>query len=225
MRPNPKKIEALMEHRPSDTYYQNERRDLIPFITRQGTRLIDIGCGEGVFALMLKREMGYTEAWGMEIDDKAARIAATRLDRVILGDVVKTLDELPDGYFDLACMNDLLEHLMWPEEFLIRLRAKLSPAGRIFCSVPNIRQFRLLWNLLQHQDFEYTERGLLDRTHIRFFTKRTFLSLLTRAGYEPISVVGTGTTKSWKFKILNALTLWRSEDMRHGQFYIQAKPS
>lgn len=213
-----------MKQRPSDTYYQNERRDLLPFIPRQGTRLLDIGCGEGAFALLLKREMGYNEAWGMEIDDKASKIAATRLDRVIHGDVVSNLDELPDGYFDLISMNDILEHLMWPEELLARLRIKLSPNGRIFCSVPNIRQYRLLWNLLQHQDFEYTESGLLDRTHIRFFTRRTFLSLLTRAGYEPVSIVGTGTTKSWKFKILNALTLWRSYDMLHAHFYIQAKP-
>ena len=214
-----------MKNRPLDAYYQCERRELIPFIPRLGTRLIDIGCGEGAFALMLKREMGYTEAWGMELDDKAARIAATRLDRVIQGDVVQTLDELPDGYFDLICMNDLLEHLMWPEEFLVRVRAKLSPNGRIFCSIPNIRQYRLLWNLLQYQDFEYTDSGLLDRTHIRFFTRRTFISLLTRAGYEPVSVVGSSTTnrKSLKFRILNALTLWRSEDMRHVQFYIQAK--
>ena len=214
-----------MKQRPSDTYYQDERRGLLPFIPRQGTRLIDIGCGEGVFALMLKREMGYTETWGMEIDDKAANIAATRLDRVIQGDVVQTIDELPDGYFDLVCMNDLLEHLMWPEEFLVRLRAKLSPEGRIFCSIPNIRQYRLLWNLLQHQDFEYTESGLLDRTHIRFFTRKTFISLLKRAGYEPVSVVGSSVKKrrSLKFIILNALTLWRSEDMRHVQFYIQAK--
>lgn len=205
--------------RPSGPYFQNERRDLIPYIPRQGARVLDIGCSEGAFAAMLKRECGYTEAWGMEFDDKAAEVAATRLDRVIHGDVVKTLDELPNGYFDLVCMNDVLEHLIWPEELLKRLHAKLSPNARIFCSVPNIRQFRILWNLLQYQDFEYTEQGTLDRTHLRFFTRRTFLSMLDRAGYEPVSVVGCcGTTKSWKFKILNALTLWKGDDMQHISF-------
>ena len=213
-----------MNQRPSDEYYQAERRNLLPWIPSQGERLLDIGCGEGAFALMLKRERGYVEAWGMELDDKAAKVAATKLDRVILGDVVQTLDELPDGYFHLVCMNDVLEHLMGPEKFLIRLRAKLAPDSRIFCSVPNIRQYRFLWNLLQYQDFEYSDQGLLDRTHIRFFTRRTFLSLLNRAGYEPVSVTGFGDTKSWKFKILNALTLWRGDDMRHSHFFIQAKP-
>ena len=211
--------------RPQDSYYQNERRDLIPYIPRQGTRLLEIGCGEGQFAFMLKRECGYTEAWGMEFDDKAVKIAATRLDRVIHGDVVKTLDDLPDGHFDLVCMNDVLEHLVWPEDVLKRLRAKLSPNARIFCSIPNIRQYRILWNLIQHQDFEYTEQGTLDRTHLRFFTRRTILSMLERAGYETVSIIGCcGTTKSWKFKILNALTLWRGEDMQHSHFYVQAKP-
>lgn len=214
----------MINQRPSNNYYQNERRDLLPFIPRQGSRLLDIGCAEGAFALMLKRECGYTETWGMEFDDKAAEVASTRLDRVIHGDVVKTLKDLPDGYFDLICMNDVLEHLIWPEELLKHLRAKLSPNARIFCSIPNIRQFRVLWNLLQHQDFEYTESGILDRTHLRFFTRRTFLSVLDRAGYEPVSVVGCcGTTKSWKFKILNALTLWKGNDMQHSHFYILAK--
>lgn len=215
----------LTSNRPTDAYYQSDRRGLLPLIPRQGSKLLDIGCGEGAFALMLKNELGYTEIWGMEMDEKAARSAASRLTRVLDGDAVARLDELPDGYFDLICMNDFLEHIIWPEEFLIRLRAKLSPEGRIFCSIPNLRHFRLIWNLLQFQDFEYTDQGLLDRTHIRFFTVRTFLSLLKRAGYEPVSVTGSGgATKSWKFKILNALTLWRSEDMRHAQFFFQAKP-
>lgn len=213
-----------MSQRASDAYYQSERRDLLSYIPRQGARLLDIGCGEGGFALMLKRECGYTEVWGMELDGKAAQVASTRLDRVIRGDAAHTVDELPDNYFNLACMNDVLEHLMWPEDFLKRLRPKLAPGGRIFCSVPNIRQYRLLWNLIQHQDFEYAEAGLLDRTHVRFFTRRTFLSMLARAGYEPVSVIGWGTTKSWKFKILNALTFWRSDDMRHSHFFIQARP-
>jgi 2-polyprenyl-3-methyl-5-hydroxy-6-metoxy-1,4-benzoquinol methylase len=214
---------SLMNQRPSDGYYQSERHELLPYIPRHGTCLLEIGCGEGGFALMLKSERGYTEAWGIELDEKAAGVAATRLDRVIRGDATGALDELPDNYFNLACMNDVLEHMMWPEAFLKRLRAKLAPDGRIFCSVPNIRQYRLIWNLLQYQDFEYAEAGLLDRTHVRFFTRRTFLSLLARAGYEPVSVVGWGTTKSFKFKILNALTLWRSDDMRHSHFFIQAR--
>jgi len=187
---------------------------------------MDIGCGEGAFALMLKRECDYNEAWGIEFDEQAAEVASTRLDRVIQGDVVKIIDDIPNGYFDLICMNDVLEHLIWPEDLLKRLRSKLSPDGLIFCSVPNIRQYRILWNLLQYQDFEYTEQGILDRTHLRFFTRRTFLSMLERAGYEPVSVVGCcGKTKSWKFKILNALTLWKSDDMQYSHFYIQAKPA
>lgn len=213
----------MINQRPIDTYYQSERRELLPYIPRQGSKLLDVGCGEGAFAMMLMRECGYTKAWGMEFDDKAAEVASTRLERVLHGDAAKTLDDLPDGYFDLVCMNDVIEHLMWPEEFLNRLRTKLSPSALIFCSIPNIRQYRLLWNLLQHQDFEYTDGGLLDRTHIRFFTRKTILSMLDRAGYEPVSVVGWGTTKSWKFKILNALTLWHSNDMQHSHFYILAK--
>lgn len=210
--------------RPSDPYFQNERRDLLPLIPHHGTKLLDVGCAEGGFAHLLKQERGYTEAWGMELDERAASVASTRLEKVVIGDVTQTLDSLPNHHFDLVCMNDVLEHLIWPEEFLKRLHGKLTPDAYIFCSVPNIRQFRILWNLLQHQDFEYTESGILDRTHLRFFTKKTFLSMLDRAGYEPLNVVSCcGTTRSWKFRILNALTLWRGSDMQHSHIYVLAR--
>jgi len=76
------------------------------------------------------------EAWGWSFDDKAAKVASTRLDRVLHGDATKTLNDLPDNYFDLICMNDVIEHLIWPEEFLKNLRAKLSPDGRISALFP-----------------------------------------------------------------------------------------
>ena len=209
--------------RPDDSYYQGERRELLPYIPMLGDRLLDVGCSEGGFAAMLKRECGYKEIWGMEYDESSAAIASKVLDRVILGDASICLEQLPDGYFNLICLNDVIEHLIWPEMFLAGLKPKLAHDARIFCSIPNLRQYRLLWNLLQSQDFEYTDSGLLDRTHLRFFTRRTMLSLLDRAGFEPTSVIGWGTTKSWKFKILNALTLWRGKDMMHSHFFILAK--
>ena len=211
--------------RAPDPYYQSERRDLIQYIPKQGSRVLEIGCGEGAFALMLKTECGYKEAWGIELDDQAASVAVTRLDRVIHGDIEQLFDELPDNYFDLICMNDVIEHLVWPEDIVKRLKVKLSSNGKFFCSVPNIRQYRILWNLIQHQDFEYTEQGTLDRTHLRFFTPRTILSMLNRAGYEALSVnTCCGSTKSFKYKILNALTLWRGKDMQHSHIYVLAQP-
>lgn len=211
--------------RAPDQYYQSERRELIKYIPMQGSRVLEIGCGEGAFALMLKKECGYKEAWGMEFDEQAASVADTRLDRVIRGDIDQTLDQLPDNYFDLICMNDVIEHLVWPEDIVKRLKEKLRHGGNFFCSVPNIRQYRILWNLIQHQDFEYTEQGTLDRTHLRFFTPRTILSMLNRAGYEVVLVdTCCGSTKSFKYKILNALTLWRGQDMQHSHIFVLAKP-
>ncbi|NNM52246.1 MAG: class I SAM-dependent methyltransferase [Pseudomonadales bacterium] len=213
----------MNKSRPDDTYYQGERRELLPYIPMLGDRLLDVGCGEGGFAAMLKRERGYQEIWGMEYDEKSAAVASSLLNRVIPGDASNALGALPDDYFNLICLNDVIEHLIWPEAFLAGLKQKLTQDARIFCSIPNLRQYRLLWNLLQSQDFEYTDSGLLDRTHLRFFTRKTMLTLLDRAGFEPTSVIGWGTTKSWKFKILNALTLWRGNDMMHSHFFILAK--
>lgn len=205
------------------SYFQCERQDILSYVPKSGSRMIDIGCGEGAFAELVKKNNGFKEVWGMELDEKSAAVASTRLDRVVKGDIVETLKELPDNYFDFACMNDILEHLVWPELFLKELRTKLTANATIFCSVPNIRYYRLIWNLLQHGDFEYQDSGILDRTHLRFFTKKSFLSVLARTGYEPVQVIIPTKSQSFRFKILNLLTLMRGHDMQSTHLYILAK--
>ena len=97
-------------------------------------------------------------------------------------DIVKNL--LPDHYFDLVIANDVIEHMEYPSTFLRSIRCKLADNGHIIGSVPNVRYVSNLWNLLLKRDWQYTEAGVLDNTHLRFFTQKSIARTLTEAGFS-----------------------------------------
>jgi SAM-dependent methyltransferase len=120
---------------------------------------------------------------GIEIVPEAAERAALRLDRVIAGSA-ETLDLTGAGLenFDGVILADVLEHLTDPWGFLERLRGVLAPGAVVAASIPNVANLWLLDELAAGR-FDYTDDGLLDRTHIRFFTRKTIAALFERTGY------------------------------------------
>jgi hypothetical protein len=95
----------------------------------------------------------------------------------------------------------------------------------VVASIPNVRYFFNMWNLVVHQDWQYTEQGILDRTHLRFFTRRSILATFESLGYcveciEGINPLG----RSRKFHLLNWLLFNKIEDMRYVQFAVVARP-
>jgi 2-polyprenyl-3-methyl-5-hydroxy-6-metoxy-1,4-benzoquinol methylase len=204
-------------------YYARPRPEMVPFVPRTARRILDVGCGQGVFAGRLRETSG-AQVWGIELDPLAAAMAAERLDRVITGDALTAAAELPDGHFDCAVMNDLLEHLVHPETLLARLRPKLAPGGCVVASIPNVRHFSNLWNLVVRGEWHYTDEGVLDRTHLRFFTRRSLPALFAAGGYRLVTVQGITPTRSWKFRACNLAALGRLDDARWLQFACVAVP-
>ena len=123
--------------------------------------------------------------WGVELDAEAAACAQDHLDAVINADAESRSLELPDSYFDCIVFGDVLEHLVDPEAFLIKVRSSLKPGARLVANVPNIAHWSVICGLLQG-NFEYASEGLLDRTHKTFFTIESFRTMLWRAGYVPL---------------------------------------
>ncbi len=208
-------------------YYGRPRREMIAQVPVAARRVLDIGCGAGAFGSGLKtawngqgREL---EVWGVEMDAAAAARAAEVLDRVVVGDVSAALSELPTGDFDVVILNDILEHIVAPETLLSALRSCLRPGGHVVASVPNVRHFPNVVNLVVHGRWDYTDEGILDRTHVRFFTRSSMVSLFTGCGFVVESVAGINPTGSLKFKLLNLLTLGKWSDMRFLQFAIRAR--
>jgi 2-polyprenyl-3-methyl-5-hydroxy-6-metoxy-1,4-benzoquinol methylase len=186
--------------------------------------ILDIGCGTGQFLKLVRESVPVTTCWGLEIDPEAAEAARGHLDRVICGDVVVEGVRLPDKAFDVIVMNDVLEHLYDPAAVLRELRPKLRASGVIVASLPNVRFILNVRDFVWRGDWAYTSAGILDRTHVRFFTRKSMERMFQEAGYRVNLLQGINRIKSYKFTLLNAVTMGLLEDMRYVQFAIVADP-
>lgn len=143
-------------------------------------RVLDLGCGTGALGAHLKRRPGL-EVVGVTFSEEEAREARTRLDEVVVCDL-EELDPAGLGRFDCVVCSHVLEHLTRPEELLRRLRASLTADGLLVVALPNALYWRQRFEFLRGR-FEYTDGGLMDRTHYRFYDWRTARALLTDCGY------------------------------------------
>lgn len=147
-----------------------------------GKRVIDFGCATGYLARLL-RARG-CEVVGVEINEKAAKIAEEFCERVIVADLdyVTLTELLPDQKFDVAVFGDVLEHLRNPWELLEEVRQILTDDGYVVASIPNVGHGAVRLALLKGQ-FQYEQLGLLDSTHLRFFTRQSVIDLFEQSGY------------------------------------------
>jgi len=148
-----------------------------------GSTVLDCGCAGGYTARALVEERGCTVD-GAEISDDAARTAEDVCRRVYVGSLDDPifLSTLGSGY-DRILFGDVLEHVVEPGLALERIRPHLAEGGRILASIPNTAYWRVRLHLLLGR-FEYRDSGLLDRTHLRFFTFRTACRMVERAGFR-----------------------------------------
>lgn len=210
-------------------YYGNQRREMIPFVPSTAATVLDLGCGAGVFSARLKAtrqaEGKAVEVWGVEMSAEAAARAGKVLDRVLTGEISEQLPNLPAGYFDCIVLNDILEHLVHPENILKVLGALLKPGGHLVASIPNVRYFFNVLDLVWHGRWEYTDEGILDRTHLRFFTRSSIIRMLQDCGFSVVKIQGINPTGSIKFKLANLGSFGRYSDMRYLQFAVVARPA
>lgn len=199
---------------------------MLKYIPKNVKRTLDLGCACGDFSYLVKSNFG-AECWGIEIDEQAARVAATKLDRVINADVNQCLEKIPNNYFDCIICNDVLEHLVDPYALLINLRKKLTREGLVVASIPNIRYCRNLFELVVRGNWDYKDKGILDKTHLRFFTYKSVVKMFPQLGYELLTIEGLEPERNIKtvaVRILTMLFFNKFEDIRYSQFACVAKP-
>jgi SAM-dependent methyltransferase len=143
-----------------------------------GRRLLDVGAADGFLSELLSRQGWRVTA--LERDSAQADKARGRCAEVVVADLEEAPRLLAES-FDVIVYGDVLEHLTDPLRALVALNRSLAPDGRVIASVPNVAHLWVRLSLLTGR-FDYGERGILDRTHLRFFTRRTFLALLRDAG-------------------------------------------
>ncbi|MEN8257636.1 MAG: methyltransferase domain-containing protein [Thermodesulfobacteriota bacterium] len=151
-------------------------------------RILEVGCNTGYFGETLK--LAGHSVFGVEISAECAALAEERLDHVFAGTIEAYLDSpvYSKEQFDCIIFGDVLEHLVNPGEVLVKIRERLLPGGIIVASVPNVAHLAVRLMLLEGR-WEYSDRGVLDRTHMRFFDKRGLMELFALTGYRVLSVV------------------------------------
>jgi 2-polyprenyl-3-methyl-5-hydroxy-6-metoxy-1,4-benzoquinol methylase len=167
-----------------DSPYWSEARshvaDLVPGSAR---RVLDVGCNDGTFGASVLARRPDREVWGIEPHDLDAEAASRRLTGVAKGFYPDVLDQVP-GSFDCVSFNHVLEHMVDPWAALRLTRERLTPGGVIVGELPNVRHLPFLVDLVVRGRFDYVDSGLLDRTHLRFFTRSSAHDLFTSTGYE-----------------------------------------
>lgn len=209
-----------------DSYYQNSRSELEFLIPRNVRKIFEVGCGDGAFRKYLPEQAEYI---GVEPNTKSAEIARTICDKVLVGFFEDIECEIPENYFELAVANDVIEHSLDHNKFIRLIGAKLKEGSYFIGSIPNVRSFELLYNLLIKKDWKYTESGILDYTHLRFFTQLSLERALKDGGFidiviTPINKISpNGKIKPVKSLIINIIKFLFGSDIGYAQLAFSCK--
>jgi 2-polyprenyl-3-methyl-5-hydroxy-6-metoxy-1,4-benzoquinol methylase len=203
-------------------YYAIERIPLIAMLDRAPGRVIEIGCGTGLSLKYLK-EHGATETVGVELRSDVADAAKNNggVDRVFNLNFVE--DDIPEseGLFDTVILSHVLEHFPDPNFILNKIKKHLNLNARILIALPNIRHLSVLIPLIFQGKFSYSDSGILDHTHLRFFTKSSAIEMLQNNGYRSLNChleLGGG-----KSKMLSAVSFGAADEFAGYAINILAK--
>lgn len=180
-------------NKPNINYFRNQRKALSIHIPNGNHRILDVGCGSGHFGANLKMSGKAAQVFGIEIFGEAAKEAASHLDGVKCADLdTLVLSELHQEWgqlkFDYIVFADVLEHVKNPWAALEEFKKWLFPNGKVIISIPNVRHWSVLFSLALRGRWDYQDAGIMDRTHLRFFTKSTACEMAQKSGYQIASV-------------------------------------
>lgn len=197
--------------------YDFDRVEMLPFVPTGARTILDVGCDTGRFGALLRSRIPDAEIWGID----PAEFPNTAYDERLVGSYP---DDLPTHKtFDCVVFNDVLEHMIDPWSVLQGTAAHLAPHGVVVASIPNVRHKSVVYQLVLRGDWRYAPAGILDSTHLRFFTRSSIRRLFEDSGMVidtivPINVGGIGRVAT-----LNRLTGGRMIDFLTLQFAVVAR--
>lgn len=197
---------AALENRPfekSRDYYSGVRTDLVSLAPDIRGRVLEIGCAEGLTLEYLKTRFD-CEVVGLDYCESALAEARSKGLEVHVCDLNSEQLPFKEGEFDYIIIGDVLEHLYDPWSVLRDVAKTMKDDGTILISIPNVKHYTLLKDLILRDRWEYCEAGLLDVTHIRFFTFDGIMKLLSRSGLT-LSGVKHNIVRSRFMRFLNLL--------------------
>jgi 2-polyprenyl-3-methyl-5-hydroxy-6-metoxy-1,4-benzoquinol methylase len=212
----------MISEKSEQVYFGYVRPEMVQFLPNEYSKVLEIGCNVGNFRQFVSKQCEY---WGVETFEEAANVAKTKMDKVLVGFYDKVADEIPDNYFDLVIANDVIEHMEEPWDFLQSIKKKMTVNAFIVLSIPNVRYYDNLKKLLIHKDWKYEDCGILDITHLRFFTEKSIIRLMNEnefeiemmKGIKPIKIRKRHLPIYWFAKII------LGTDIKFLQFGVRAK--
>jgi O-antigen biosynthesis protein len=169
------------------SYHAYFNPQLLDLLAHSPRHLLDIGCANGILGKYVKDSTPGARVTGIEPNQAAAAAARANIDVALCGkfedfDLVK--EGIPHGSIDTVVAADVLEHMYDPWHTLVNLKPYLSKDAQLIISIPNTRHINLIAQLADGGAWTYAERGLLDITHIRFFTLKEMAAMLEQTGYR-----------------------------------------
>lgn len=168
-------------------YFAAPRDEVVEFLPQTARRVLEVGCGSGAFRAHFPPNVEY---WGIQPQDGPATEAEEHLTKVLRGNFEEHEHNLPDAYFVLIVCNDVIEHMPDHRQFLRGIQRVMAADALLVGSVPNVRLLSNLVRLLAKRDWEYVDSGILDYTHLRFFTQKSLTRELAATGFTIERVAG-----------------------------------
>ena len=200
-------------------YFKGKRNELEKFIPSNVKTVLEVGCGEGGFRASFDNNVEY---WGVEPNKEVSEIAESKLYKVFNATYEEVEQDIPESYFDLIVCNDVIEHMVDHDYFFKNIKDKMKEDGKLLISIPNVRFINNLYNLIFKKDWKYEEEGILDKTHLRFFTKKSLVDTLKGHRYKINNFEGINklNPKGFKKMIKYLLLLTGNEDTLYLQFAV-----
>jgi 2-polyprenyl-3-methyl-5-hydroxy-6-metoxy-1,4-benzoquinol methylase len=190
------------------SYYEGAREDYISSLpANSSANILEIGCGQGATGALALSTGKCDTYCGIEQYEKAAFIAKGRISQVLVGNIETLELPWPPGYFDVLILSEVIEHLVDPWSTLRKLRPFIKSSGLVFASSPNVSHYSVISMLLRGH-WDLTDIGILDRTHLRWFTPKTYRYLFESCGYVVDSVGSVGSINRTG-KILSGISFGR----------------
>jgi len=209
------------------TYFTHTRPEMAALVPGEARRLLEIGCSSGGFAASIARPGRVM--WGIELDPTAAEQARSRqvFDRLFNCGFDAALPQLESSSFDCIIANDVIEHLTDPWVAARSIHSLLAPGGQLVMSIPNIRYWEVVRDLWIEGQWEYEDSGIMDRTHLRFFTISSIRRILMSTGFriDRLFGISRGPEPPWKLKLISKVVCRDYEELLFRQIAVVASTS
>lgn len=203
-----------------DGYFEGARADFISELEdNPDAKILEIGCSNGntgALALSMNKCGSYI---GIEMHEAAALNAREKISQVIIGDIERIDLPFEDASFDVLILSEVLEHLVDPWKVLRQLHRFMKPGSLVFASSPNVSHYRIILMLLKGE-WNLTDDGIMDRTHLRWFTPKTFAKMFEDSGYKVLKLEPLSPFR-WQVKLQSALLLGKGRHLFFKQIKVK----